>query len=352
MKKILSKLLNKIIGASIEVLRVFKSKYSLSDLVIAIYYKTVFIEKSKESKFVFEYEDYSEFPKEFDVNIYIDNKYELSKLDRDDITEKYNDGKISKGEIFNEITNRNSFTNLISNISGKKLEIGPFINPSISGSDVYYSDILSSEEILNEVTRIGMKNVVVPKIHFVTKSNLLEKVVPSDIKFKVVISCQNIEHQPCLVTHLNSISNVLEEGGFYFISIPDKRFTADYFSQTSSLTDVISSYINEDKNLKLKNIIEGKFFITHNIPQKHWQGEHGQNPYQSDDKPTLDEMKKIIEKCRQNGEVIDYHSWRFTPSTFREIILQLRMMKMTNLDLIRLYPTIHGSSEFFAILKK
>lgn len=333
-------------------INLLKSKYSLSDILIAIYYKVIFIEKSKKSNLVFEYEDFSEFPKEFDINIYIDNEYEFSKLDREDIAGKYNNGKICNGEIFNKIIDRNSFTSLISNINGKKLEIGPFINPSIAGDDVYYSDILSSEEIMNEVNRIGLKNVQIPKIHFVTKSNLLEHVVPSDIKFKSVISCQNIEHQPCLVTHLKSISNVLEEGGYYFISIPDKRFTSDYFSETSTLTDVISAYLNEDKSLKIKHVLEGKFFTTHNIPHKHWQGEHGCNPYQSDEKPTFTEMQNIIEKCRQNDEVIDYHSWRFTPSTFNEILLQLKIMKIIHLDIIRLYPTIHGSSEFFAILKK
>jgi hypothetical protein len=44
-------------------------------------------------------------------------------------------------------------------------------------------------------------------------------------KFSLIFSSHNIEHQVDLVKNLNQVANLLEEGGKFFIIIPDKRLT-------------------------------------------------------------------------------------------------------------------------------
>jgi hypothetical protein len=49
---------------------------------------------------------------------------------------------------------------------------------------------------------------------------------------------------------------------------------------------------------------------------------------------------------------VDAHAWHFTPDTFAAIITELHAIKMVPLQVARIYPTVYGSFEFYALLQR
>jgi hypothetical protein len=64
----------------------------------------------------------------------------------------------------------------------------------------------------------------------------------------------------------------------------------------------------------------------------------------------INNIKNIIET--NNEKYIDAHCWKLTPFTFSYIIDILIKTKLIDLSIERVYKTIKGSNEFYAILKK
>ena len=95
-------------------------------------------------------------------------------------------------------------------------------------------------------------------------------------------------------------------------------------------------------------MIEHHALNTHNNPQMHWAGDHGELKPDNQD-------QRIAEAIRQYntsaGRYIDVHAWYFTPETFSAIISSLHMAGLSRLRPLAIYPTLFNEVEFFAILE-
>lgn len=109
------------------------------------------------------------------------------------------------------------------------LEIGPWDNPSCTGENVEYFDVLDTVK-LKERAKLHHRpfNHIPEKIHYVHSEGDLSII---DKKFDIVFSSHVIEHQPDLITHFQRVSRLLQENGLYILCIPDKRYCFDHFSQ-------------------------------------------------------------------------------------------------------------------------
>jgi hypothetical protein len=235
------------------------------------------------------------------------------------------------------------------------LEIGPGSRPVLRGNNVYYLDICNQDE-LNEKDRTTeyyldynddeptKSNVLIksshsaPTIHY----DNLEKI---DIKFLCVFSSHCIEHTTNIIKHINDVENILINGGFYHIIIPDCRFCFDHFVPQSTIIDVITAYIENHKIHTYKNLLITKNMLTHNEPSKHWNGIHGEPRYIEKNKLKIANLNFVTSKT-------DLHAWRFTPESFQHIYNLLLNDKFVNMKLIKIYPTIRNSNEFTVILQK
>ena len=87
---------------------------------------------------------------------------------------------------------------------------------------------------------------------------------------------------------------------------------------------------------------------THNDPLRHWKGDHG---------AFMDSIAErveaaIVEYRAAEGAYIDVHAWYFSPSSFRSLITALNESFYTGLYAERVYDTLYGHLEFWAILRK
>ena len=89
-------------------------------------------------------------------------------------------------------------------------------------------------------------------------------------------------------------------------------------------------------------------YITHNNPIDHWNNIHGEiNP----EIALLQNYQDILNQYN-TGIYTDAHVNQFTPENFVDIITTLNKLKLINLKIHRIYHTLYGSLEFYAILKK
>lgn len=283
-------------------------------------------------------------PSAFDISIYRELNSDLSQLGDGELKVHYFNMGAKEGKACSKIRSRKDFIDVIENFKGERLEIGPFCSPILKKRpETYFSDYFNTEELRVEAVNQKQDPNNVPTINFPTKELSLCTAV-GDKRFSVVVSCHNIEHYPDLVTHLQEVSAVLIKGGYYFLIIPDKRFSAYYYQETSTLPEVLAAYAEKRKLPNIENVLKSTDFITHSYPQRHWMNDHGADPYRVLSKVGLLASLRSIAKSVQKMEYNDMHCWRFTPQSFGEIIFDLNEMKLVDLKAVRIFPTLFGAS--------
>ncbi len=95
-------------------------------------------------------------------------------------------------------------------------------------------------------------------------------------------------------------------------------------------------------------MIEHAALTTHNVAQRHWDGDHG--PLRP-----VDHVLRVETAIRNHdfalGHYIDVHAWYFTPDSFRSIIETLGALGLTRLELAGVYDSARDRNEFCAVLR-
>lgn len=170
-----------------------------------------------------------------------------------------------------------------------------------------------------------------------------------DIKYKFVVNDHNITYETDLITHLEKIYDIVEEGGYYILVIPDKRYGSGYFIPETTIANVLEDYYEKKGINPIKHLVEHRCYTTHNDPKMHWENNHGERKMDENSfflKYTLNEYLEKIEEPLTNS---NYH---FTPDSFKQVVMQLVFLKLINFNIEVIYPTLRESNEFFIVLKK
>lgn len=149
---------------------------------------------------------------------------------------------------------------------------------------------------------------------------------------------------------MNNVEKLLNPGGYYFVLAPDKRYCLDHFIPESSLAQVIETQIENKGFHSMRTFLESESLTTHNESLRHWKGDHG-DPLLSI-KERIENSLARYNKSLTLKEYVDLHTWYFTPISFKNIIGGLNTVPYTRLTIEKIYPTLYGSNEFWAILKK
>ena len=285
-------------------------------------------------------------PDEFELSYYRLEHDDLRNFSDNELFSHYEMHGQKEGRGTSSGSSRDTFLKIIPN-TVSVLEIGPFCNPACTGKNVSYFDVLDSAGLRERARDHSLDTSRCPEtIHYVSATGDLTVV---DDRFDIAFSSHCIEHQPNLLKNLRDVSNILNDGGYYFLIIPDKRYCFDYFIPESSIAGVIDADIRNRILHDPGSIIEHRLLTTHNDPLRHWQGDHELRNVDND--PGLI-AGAIAEAKRYSEGYIDVHAWQFTPESFRSILDLLFAAELCPLRQERVYLTRYGSMEFCAILCK
>jgi SAM-dependent methyltransferase len=162
-------------------------------------------------------------PQAFDETMYRSLHLDLAHMTEAELLAHYETFGRKEGRTANGLRDRNGVVALVSK-NATVLEIGPFCNPLLSGTNVSYFDVLSEEALVARASCLDPSGV--PHIEYVSPTSDLSIV---DRRFDVVISSHCLEHQVDLIGHLKEVGHLLLPGGAYFLLVPDKRYCFDHF---------------------------------------------------------------------------------------------------------------------------
>jgi hypothetical protein len=256
----------------------------------------------------------------------------------------YREFGYDEGRICCDVTSREGLMATISEVD-RVLEIGAFATP-ITGhlESADHFDVFNRQQLLAKAEQHGFPTHLIPEIRYVDPDGNLE-IVPKNA-YNVIVSCHVIEHQPCLVRHLNQVFDLLPVGGRYLLVVPDKRFIFDHSLPLTRLSELIDAYLQKRTRHSLTALIDRYYLSSHNDWQRHWAGDHAHEP------EDLDRVREAIQDFERGGYV-DVHAWRFTPRSLAALLNDLiRLEVFTTPFEGRIHPTLRNTHEFFVVLTK
>ena len=242
--------------------------------------------------------------------------------------------------------NRNTFVTMLNGIGfAQTLEIGPGVYPQLFGDKVFYYDVRHGEHFRDYARSKGITDIsALPEIHYHADDGSLRGI---DRTFDLVFSSHCIEHVYDLITHVNDVASILNDGGIYALIVPDKRYTFDYFRTESSLGDVLERHNNGTNRHSLKTFIDS-LNRTHNEPMRHWNNDHGEAP--AINAFRIANAIKSYESLE--GRDPSLHAWVFTDDSFHDMFTQLATTGIINLVPTRIYNPVKHSNSFCVVLEK
>lgn len=287
-----------------------------------------------------------DYPPVLDLSYYRSVNSDLRDFADDQLQDHFRNYGEIEGRAGSPHCFRQTFLQLISP-TARTLEIGPFCNPQLRGAHVRYFDVGDREYLIKRAIELQYPFTDAPAIDYVSPIGDMEGI---DDEFGQIFSSHCIEHQPNLVRHLNQVSQILKNGGCYFLVVPDKRFCFDHYLPETTIADVLGSHIEKRHLHYAKSVLEHRLLTTHNEPIRHWQGDHGAPLIQRTDPRSV---SLSIDYVIANVDTyLDTHGWHFTPNGFQYILDYLYQLGLTKLHVNRVYNTPFGQFEFCAILTK
>jgi SAM-dependent methyltransferase len=286
------------------------------------------------------------YPPSLDLNYYRGANSDLATFSDDQLTVHFRNHGKNEGRAGSPCSFRENFLPTISP-DAPTLEIGPFCGPQLRGDKVKYFDIADRDGLMKRAAEIHYPFTDAPFIDYVSPTGDMDVIVD---QFEQIFSSHNIEHQPNLVRHFRQISRILGGGGRYFLIVPDKRFCFDHFLPETTIADVLGAYIEQKSHHSAKSVLEHRHLTTHNEALRHWQGDHGMPAIETQGP---DVVMRSVDYIIENAETyLDTHAWHFTPESFQTIVAKLYQLRLTEIQVERVYNTPYGRFEFCAILSK
>lgn len=127
----------------------------------------------------------------------------------------------------------------------KCLEIGPFLNPTVSGTEVDLKilDFFDTQELRSQALAIG-GNPERISVDYVCKNEQYDSIISE--KFDLIIANHVVEHVVEFVKYFQTMRKLLNDGGALLVILPDRRYGFDRFRTNTALSQIIHEYLRPD----------------------------------------------------------------------------------------------------------
>jgi SAM-dependent methyltransferase len=213
-------------------------------------------------------------------------------------------------------------------LDGRGLEIGPGYNPLlpkaerflVETADYTDADGLRAKYEGNphvDVTRIE------PVDHVLVEGRTLAEVVGRPRAFDYVIASHVIEHTPDMLQFLKSCEELLTPDGVLLLAVPDKRHCFDVFQPLTSTGAVLQAHIDKRTRPSPGVVFDD---VAYGATRDGAIGWSSKDQSKLELFASLREATEAYDSVRYVPGYRDVHVWRFVPSSFRLIALDLHGM--------------------------
>ena len=228
------------------------------------------------------------------------------------------------------------------------LEIGALDNPTFLSSEreTRYLDYFSASELKEKASRNSNRSPdKLVNVTYVLGGRVMSDVV--DRTFDLVIANHVIEHVPDMIGWLIEVGQLTDPGGHLFLSVPDRRFTFDYFRPVTDAVELVRAHDEKRTRPSEYQIARQLYYQTELRVEDAWSGKRPTRLV-----PRLN-LAKAMERGRARASVYtDVHCWVFTEDSFLQIIDDLSSAALVPWKLRHLQPVCSGENEFRVILER
>jgi len=257
----------------------------------------------------------------------------------------------SEGRMLKSLFGRASRAKKIFHLLDKKglgLEIGPSHNPIApknKGFNVHILDHLNAIDLRSKYRGHGVNIGNIEEVDFVWNGEPIDALIGKTGCYDWIIASHVIEHVPDLISCFQQCEALLKPNGMMSLVIPDKRFCFDYFSSVSSTGSVLDAYAEKRTRPSHGQIFDYIANASKRDGNITW-GSGGADELIH----TFVDARAQYDLSIAMKDYIDAHCWRFTPSSFRLMMVDLQMLDLTGLGVIKEFDT--AGFEFFVTLGK
>ncbi len=255
----------------------------------------------------------------------------------------YSPGPMSReGKILSEIDR-----------DGNGLEVGPSYNPIApkkQGFNVKVLDHACADELRKKYKGIPHVNIDnIEEVDFVWSGQSYLEIIGETECYDWIIASHVIEHIPNMILFFQECEALLKPNGILSLAIPDKRYCFDYYLPVSTTGNLLDAWTE-----KRTRPTAGQAFdytadnakCDGKTSSRHESEVAGMislcNEFSS--------AKDLWRRASSSNEYIDVHCWRFTPASFRLILMDLKELGLINLNMKSEFDT--SGIEFFVSLCK
>jgi SAM-dependent methyltransferase len=234
------------------------------------------------------------------------------------------------------------------------LEIGGGYNPRYTKprhANVHHLDHDTTEGLR---TKYGADPTVADCLHriqpidFVFDGRPIDQLIPPTLRFDLIYGSHVLEHQVDLISHLQSLEQLLKPGGRVIEMIPDLRTTFDALRYPTVTGDALVVHLRPGPIHQGKQVFDG---VSRELNKN-----HGYRMCEADFEGAafshgLQHAFDAMRAAERPGQpYADVHAWTFTPESFRLLMIELRLLGLTRLVPSFVSP-LYGN-QFCAVLER
>lgn len=203
------------------------------------------------------------------------------------------------------------------------LEVGALNTPTIRPGECATSflDWFSTEELQNRHADNPAVSVDdIAAIDFVVKSRDFARMVTEPVD--LAIANHVIEHVPDPIHWLDQLRQCVKPGGLLFLSIPDRRYTFDYFRRESDAVEVVRANVEGHERPTADAIARHLYYLTKVSHESIWAGD-APPPFE----PRMSFSEALARSTDLAQTYTDVHCWVYTTETFLRTFEALRQSR-------------------------
>jgi len=230
---------------------------------------------------------------------------------------------------------------ILSKVNKEKpgVEIGPShapVAPRRAGYKVHIIDHMNREALKQKYTGHGVNLDNIEEVDYIWNGQSY-----------AALTGKKKYYSWAMIGFINQCEDILTDDGVLSLVVPDIRYHFDYFRPITGISKVIDAYYNKHIIHSAGTAAEYLMNVSTRGGQIGWdettRKEFALLHSVSD---AVDNMQRII----KNKEYIDFHSWSFTPTSFRLMMRDLCDLGFISLKESCYYPTT--GCEFYITLAR
>jgi predicted SAM-dependent methyltransferase len=235
----------------------------------------------------------------------------------------------------------------------KVLEFGALHNPLElpNHCEVKYIDHASTQELIEKYAtdkHVDTREFV--SVDYVWPGGEIPQSILNDGLADVAIASHVIEHVPDPIAWLQSVRQAIKQGGVLALSIPDKRYTFDFFRENTSITDVLGAFLESPVRPTGRMIFDAKAHaVTRNGEISWYTWDKQVQISELNPVDTIESAFNFAREASSTSDYVDVHCWVFTNNSFLELVKDLISLDLIPFEIIEVSEP--DGNEFIARLK-